>query len=101
MTAPKESPPTTFVPLFRADPEPPPAPPRPPAPGEPGYLPRPPEPLPREAPVSAHLGRFRSDPQTALRRVGAAASLRRQAWILVAILAMLVAATGYCLLHLL
>jgi hypothetical protein len=92
MDKPKEPPPTTFIPLQRKDPEPPAEPRHRPVAGEPGNVKPPPDPLPRDAPASLHLGRFRGDPETMAHRISAARELCWKAWIVLIVLCVLCAA---------
>lgn len=84
--------PTSFVQLHRAQPDPEPEPARPPAFGQPGFMPPLPEPLPRDAPVSQHLGRFQPDPATRGFRLDSIRGRRRAAVLLfIAVILLLVA----------
>ncbi len=91
MSKPKPDPPTTFVQIQRAAPEPEPAAPRASVLGEPGFRPREatPEWQPRDAPASAHLGRFSADPATAAHRRRSMKERHRGALLLLTILLML------------
>ena len=89
--------PTSFVQLHRAPSDPEPEPPRPPAFGQPGFLPPTQEPLPRDAPVSKHLGRFRADPATRGFRIASMRGRHRTAIILFIALILLIVAILFSL----